>query len=99
MAGRVVKRDTVPCDVDEEGAAPCQLVVHVVERVNDEVHWRFQMLGDRQLTDEAFRGTLPVLARLRGEMRIDDDEQIVVGPVAALAVFHPCRRAHRSRTG
>jgi len=96
MAGRVIKGDPIPGDVNEERPAPRQLVIHIVERVNDKVHRRFQLLGDRQLSDETLRGGFPVLAGLRSAVCIDDNKQVIVGAIAALAILDPAAARVRS---
>jgi len=89
MARHFIQNDTVTGDVDEERPAMGELVIHVHDGMNNEVDRRRQMSGDGQFAHEALAGLLPGFMLIGKPLGVDDDEEIIIGAVAALAVLDP----------
>ena len=78
----LVERDAVFRDVHKEIAAVREAVVHLLQRVHDEVHRGLQRLGDAILAHQLVLGLLPVGDTVGEALVVDDDEQVEVGFVA-----------------
>ena len=84
-----VQQHAVARDIGEEVAAPLELMVHVLQAVDDEVHWRAQLGPIRQRLQEPRLGCVPELRGVGEILLVDHDQQIVIGEIAPDRVFHP----------
>ncbi|MDP9813961.1 hypothetical protein J2W42_006838 [Rhizobium tibeticum] len=88
MAGLFVEDDAVSGDVDEEGTTAGELVVDVLQRMDDRDDRGFDAMADllfQQLLFHAF----PEFMLIGKGLLVDDDQQVVVGAVAAEAILDP----------
>lgn len=92
----LVEGNAVAGDVDEEGAAEAELAAHVFETVDDEVDGSGEPTGDGQLAHQPLAGAVPEIGLIGEALGVDDDEQVVVGAIAALAIVDPVAARVRS---
>ena len=78
----LVQRDPVTSDVDEEIAPLRKPGIHLVETVNDEVHWRPQPLRHRQFANEPIVELRPIVRPIGQPLVVDDDQQVIVRLIA-----------------
>src|SRR3546814_6595761 len=57
-------------------------VIHLLQRMNDEVHRRVQRFVDRKLADEPVLELQPEIDPLGQALVVDDDEEVEIRPIA-----------------
>src|SRR3546814_14814212 len=77
-----VERDAITRDVHEEISPVRETVVHLLQRMHDEIHRRVQALVDRKFADEPILKLEPIIDAFRQTFVVDDDEQIKVGKIS-----------------
>ena len=75
----LVDGDAVTPNIHEKEAAVRETVVHLVQRVDDEIDRRAQRFRDRQLAIEPLLGLYPILNPVRQAIVVDDDQKVEVG--------------------
>lgn len=78
----LVKRDPVLRDIHEEIASVRETVVHLLQRMDDEIDRRLERFGHAVLAHQPVIELRPVLDPVDQPLVVDDDEQIVVRLVA-----------------
>src|SRR3546814_2049065 len=74
----LIEGDPVLLDLHEEEAAMGETVVHLVERMDDEVDGRAQRLLDRVGADQLLLGLAPIGGAIGQLLLADDDENVVI---------------------
>ena len=59
-----------------------ETIVHLAQRMDDEVDRRLERLGDRQLAIEPLLGLRPIFDAIGQALVVDDDQEIEIGLVA-----------------
>lgn len=86
---RFVEGDAVAGYVGEEGTAARELVVHVHQRMHDEIDGCGEVPGDGQLAHQMIVGDRPPCLQIGEGVGVDDDEQVIIGNVTAGAILDP----------
>ena len=85
MARQFVQNDTVSGGVDPEILAPLERLVHLVQRMDDDVH-RPPDLGVPQ---DAVLGDVPIMGDVGEIVMIDDNKEVEIRLVAVLRLIDP----------
>jgi len=89
VAWRFVEGDAVAGYVGKEGTAARELVIHVHQGMDDEIDRCGEVASDGQLAHKMIVGARPPCLQIGEGVAVDDDEQVIVGDIAAGAILHP----------
>ncbi|OKP64670.1 hypothetical protein BTE77_34390 [Ensifer adhaerens] len=87
---KLVKRDPVPCNVDEERAAASQIRVHLAQRMHDDA----DCCVDRRVPQQSVPGAVPQ-GRIRQLLIVDDDRDTEIRAIAFRSKWLRDERAAR----